>query len=298
MGVFSKLKGIFYDEVEVEDEEKDELEKVSKIVKKEPKVEIPKIEEVKYKTVSFDDTEDEEEEVKEEKTEEKADNTFDERDLFRSERTFNFVDFGDDEEEEKEVPKRNVLSEQNRPTNKFQDTASTPDAPKVFKPTPVISPIWGVLDKDYKKDEIQTKTLGTETLSSAVTSYDSVRRKAYGTLEDQLEDTINSTSVLSSEEIKKEAKKEEKKAEKELDEYEQKTAKIEDLISKIDEATNELDKTASIGELEDRVELENFEDEEEEPEEEENILDKTLTSSTLEHDLFNLIASMYDDKAE
>ena len=28
MGVFSKLKGIFYDEVEVEDEEKDELEKV------------------------------------------------------------------------------------------------------------------------------------------------------------------------------------------------------------------------------------------------------------------------------
>ena len=298
MGVFSKLKGIFYDEVEVEDEEKDELEKVSKIVKKEPKVEIPKIEEVKYKTVSFDDTEDEEEEPKEEEKVEKADNTFDERDLFRSERTFNFVDFGDDEEEEeKEVPKRNVLSEQNR-TAKFQETPLTPETPKVFKPTPVISPIWGVLDKDYKKDEIQPKTLGTETLSSAVTSYDNVRRKAYGTLEDELEETINSTNVLSTEEIKKEVEKEEEKAKEDIDLFEQKTAKIEDLINKIDEAT-ELDKTASIGELEDKVELENFEDEaEEEPEEEENILDKTLTSSTLEHDLFNLIDSMYDDKEE
>ena len=296
MGVFSKLKGIFYDEVEVEDDDKDELEKVSKIVKKEPKAEIPKIEEVKYKTVSFEP--EEEEEPKEEEKEPKADNTFDERDLFRSERTFNFVDFGDDEEEEeKEPPRRNVLSEQNR-TNKYQEAVSAPETPKVFKPTPVISPIWGVLDKDYKKDEIQTKTLGTETLSSAVTSYDNVRRKAYGTLEDELEDTINSTNAITTEDIKQEEeKKEKKKEDKELDEYEQKTAKIEDLISKIDEATTELDKTASIGELEDKVELENFEDDEEETEEE-NILDKTLTSSTLEHDLFNLIDSMYDDKEE
>jgi len=53
----------------------------------------------------------------------------------------------------------------------------------------------------------------------------------------------------------------------------------------------------SIGELEDRAELENFEDEEVKVEPS-DINDKTLTDSTLEHDLFNLIDSMYDDKEE
>ena len=64
-----------------------------------------------------------------------------------------------------------------------------------------------------------------------------------------------------------------------------------------DQETNELDKTMSIGELEDRAELENFEDEEVKVEPS-DINDKTLTDSTLEHDLFNLIDSMYDDKEE
>ena len=81
MGVFSKLKGIFYDEVEVpEEEEKKELDKVSKIVKKEPKEknEIPKIEEVKYKPAPVEG-----EPVKEEEAI-KTENTFNERELFRS----------------------------------------------------------------------------------------------------------------------------------------------------------------------------------------------------------------------
>ena len=62
-----------------------------------------------------------------------------------------------------------------------------------------------------------------------------------------------------------------------------------DLITKIDESTEDV----SIGELEDKLELEHFDDtEEQEP------VDKTMTDSTLEHDLFNLIDSMYDDKEE
>ena len=291
MGVFSKLKGIFYDEVEVEEDDSKELDKVSKIVKKETKQEntIPKIEEVKYKPLNI------EEEVKPEVV--KEENTFNERELFRSERTFNFVDFGDDLEEEK-PSRRNVLNEQNRNPkieNPAKEVAS--DTNKVFKPTPVISPIWGVLDKDYKKDEIKEKNITTDKISSSITSYDTVRRKAYGTLEDELEDTLNSINKLTTDAVKKEAqapiKKEEvKKPTMDVDLLEQKTQKIENLISKIEEATNDLDKTMSIGELEDAAELENFD------ETNNTVSDKTLTDNTLEHDLFNLIDSMYDDKEE
>ncbi len=283
MGVFSKLKGIFYDEV-VEDEDGNELEEVNKIVKKEPKKEVnevPKIEEVKYKTVDLD-------EPKEDVSVDKTDNTFDERDLFRSERTFNIVEF-DDDEEDKIPSRRNVLNEQNRNSRIDTTVNKEPEKPKVFKPTPVISPIWGVLDKDYKKDEIQEKTLPNEKLSSSVTTYDTVRRKAYGTLEDELEDTLNSMEKISANTIKEEVNK----VDKDVELLDQKTSKIEDLINKIEDATDELDKTMSIAEAEDKVELKNFDDDEEE-----EVNDKTLTDSTLEHDLFNLIDSMYDDKEE
>ena len=288
MGVFSKLKGIFYDEVVEDDdtiETEEEIKKVNKIIKKEPKEiveEKPKVEEIKYKTVEA------EPEVKEE-VPAKTDNTFNERDLFRSERTFNFVDWDEEDvkEEPKEVPpRRNVLNEQNR--NIKIDNPSVSEAPKVFKPTPVISPIWGVMDKDYKAEEIKTKTLSNENqLSSAVTSYDTVRRKAYGTLEDELEDTLNSMNKLSTETINKEINK----VDKDFDSLEQKTSKIEDLISKIEEETENMDKQLSVGELEDRVELENFDEEDKKD-------DDSVSDNTLEHDLFNLIDSMYDDKED
>lgn len=283
MGVFNKLKSIFYDEVVVEDETQ-ELDKVSKIVKKETsKDEAPKVEELKFKTVEMDPIdEDDEEEVETKKEDTKAD-VLNDRDLFRSERTFNFVDFTDDEVEEKPAPRRNVLDESPRIMRSTEPARD--DTPKVFKPTPVISPIWGVLDKDYKKDEIKERPLSNESFTSSVTDYDNVRRKAYGTLEDDLEDTLNKVTT---DEIKEELEKEESDSEL----MDARTAKIEDLIGKIDEATEELDKNMSIEEAENNVKLENFDDEDED--DEKDLTDKTLTDSTLEHDLFNLIDSMYD----
>ena len=298
MGVFSKLKGIFYDEVVVDEDDNDtqeeEISKVNKILKrdkkeKEKEVDEPIIEEINYRTIDFEPTKEEEEEVKEP---EKKESTFSERDLFRSEKTFNFVDW-DDEDEVQEPPKRNVLNEQNRSV-KTESVSVTDNTPKVFKPTPVISPIWGVMNKDYKVEEMKEKPVTTETqLNSAVTSYDTVRRKAYGTLEDELEDTLNSMNKLSTETIKKEVNK----VDKDVELLEQKTSKIEDLINKIEEETENMDKELSVGELEDRVELENFE-EEEEPKKEEVKEEKTVSDNTLEHDLFNLIDSMYDDKED
>ncbi len=285
MSVFSKLKGIFYDEVVVDEEDSDEeLKNVDKIVKKEvhQESEKPKIEEIKYKTIEL------EPDTKEEPI--KTESTFSERDLFKSERTFNFTEF--DEDEEVNPPsRRNVLNTSNNlgnNTNNIATRSTEPvvvEQPKIFKPSPVISPIYGILDKDYKKDEIKAKPIKPNVTTSNVTTYDTVRRKAYGTLEDELEDTLNSINKISTTTIKKEINK----VDKAVDKLE-KTSKIEDLISKIDDATQEFDDNLTVGDLEDTVKITSFDDNDEKVESHE---DKDL-DSTLEHDLFNLIDSMYE----
>ncbi len=296
MAFLSKLKDIFYDKVEVDPEE--EIEEIEEPIKpvKEEREERPRVEEIKPVR----------EEVKEEK-----DELFSERDLFRNEKPFTFTELEDDEDL---PPRKSVLDLDRRDIRQTSPVVDDreryvespkPEPNKVFKPTPIISPIYGILDKDYKKDEIVEKSpINSKPKVTATTTYDSVRRKAYGTLEDDLEDTLNSMNKLSTQEVNEtiedNIKDEElEDASKTLVELNEKTQKIENLISKIEEATDEIDRTMSIGELEDTAELENFETEDVKTigtlDEQK---DKTMTDSTLEHDLFNLIDSMYDDKEE
>ena len=278
MGVFSKLKNIFYDEVEV-DEPAKEI-KIDKPVKKEI-VEKPRVEEIKVVR-----QEEKREEPKREETSKENDNFGNERDLFRSERTFNFTQFDDDEIDL--PPRRNVL-EREKKVVKQEVKESVVEQPKVFKPSPVISPIYGILDKDYKKEEIAPKKVEVKetTLSANTVNYDTVRRKAYGTLEDDLEDTLNKMNKLTPNDIQAEVQK----IDSDVNKLEERSNKIEDLITKI-ESSPEMNKNVSVGELEDKVKLENFDDTTELSN------DKTMTDSTLEHDLFNLIDSMYDDKED
>lgn len=279
MGVFSKLKNIFYDE-EYVDEPEAEIKKVDKVLKKEVEEAKPRVEEIKITR-----EEPKREEVKRVLEEPKASNDFSERELFRSERTFNFTEFDDDEEL---PPRRNVLNPEPKVAKRTEvQKPAIPEQPKIFKPSPIISPIYGILDKDYKKHEVVSKPVREEkpVIKDSATTYDTVRRKAYGTLEDELEDTLNSMNKLTPEAISNEVNK----IDKSVDELDKKTNKIEDLISKIESTTSDV----SVGELEDKMELEHFDDEDDEP-----VSDKTMTNSTLEHDLFNLIDSMYDDKED
>ena len=63
---------------------------------------------------------------------------------------------------------------------------------KEFHPTPIISPIYGILDKNYHKEDIVEKKEKQPTTYKSNTGYsiDSVRNKAYGTLEEQLQDEV------------------------------------------------------------------------------------------------------------
>lgn len=50
-----------------------------------------------------------------------------------------------------------------------------------FKPSPIISPIYGVLDKNYKKDDVkEKKEVRLTTYSRSNVSVDDIRNKAYG----------------------------------------------------------------------------------------------------------------------
>ena len=76
---------------------------------------------------------------------------------------------------------------------------------KHFKPTPIISPVYGVLDKNYNKEDITQKKETPITYTSTRISIDEVRKKAYGTLEDDLESTlVDNNSILFNDATKEE----------------------------------------------------------------------------------------------
>lgn len=300
MGLFGKIKNIFYDEEIVD-------------VPEEPKsVEKPKIEEVKVEKKV--------EPIKRETPVINTTPTYSEREIFTRETTNTFKFPMLDEEEVKpartrvnalesaRMEKKKEETEKAR-TDKYKDlfkenttASSKPD--RVFKPSPVISPVYGVLDKNYTREEIIERQENiTRTTNPKDMNYDAVRRKAYGTLEDELESTL---SKLSEPEIHE-------KVEKPVTKEEEKS--IEDLLNEIEGNRN-----MSIGDIEEKIK-DKMEEEEEESisddeflkefmartskkEEKETIKEEKATTKeedvdadkTLEHDLFNLIDSMYEDK--
>ena len=299
MGLFGKIKNIFYDEeiVDVPEEPKS----VEKPKNEEVKVE-KKVEPIKRETPVINTTP-----------------TYSEREIFTRETTNTFKFPMLDEEEVKPVRTRvNALESarmekkkeetEKARTDKYKDlfkenttTSSKPD--RIFKPSPVISPVYGVLDKNYTREEIIERQENiTRTTNPKDMNYDAVRRKAYGTLEDELESTL---SKLSEPEIHE-------KVEKPVTKEEEKS--IEDLLNEIEGNRN-----MSIGDIEEKIK-DKMEEEEQESisddeflkefmartskKEEETIKEEKATTKeedvdadkTLEHDLFNLIDSMYEDK--
>lgn len=275
MGLFDKIKSVFYDEEIIEVPEE-------KVKREEVKPKIEKVERI---------------EVKEEVKPKEETPTYSEREIFKTESTPTFKFPMIDEEEEKPKTRSRITpSYEEKPAkreNKYADmfkqkTSSEPKPERVFKPSPVISPVYGVLDKNYTREEIieRQQTASVRPTSPKDMNYDAVRRKAYGTLEDELESTL--TEISETKESIIEERNDNKSIEDLLNEIEgnknMSIGEIEEKIKdKIEEA--EEDNSANISELIGKI------DNDDRFEEEEESYDKTL-----EHDLFNLIDSMYEEK--
>lgn len=160
------------------------------------------------------------------------------------------------------------------------------EEPKVFKPSPIISPIYGILDKNYSKDDISVKpVVKTETtLSSKELSIDLVRKKAFGTLEEDLEtELFNTNSILFKEPIEEPIENDLFEELKNKDEISNHNNDDDDIFEKLTFNDVTVDKT-----IEEVKEEENIIAEELEKIFEED--DEKLT----EGDLFDLIDSMYE----
>lgn len=206
MGVFDKLKNVFFEEeyVEVEEPVKKPVREKQVIAKKVDLPDMPSIKEEK----SAREKKIEEEVV--ERVEKKGVNDSSIRRSFPM--TFEDDDFLSDTfiKEQKEKKEQRKINEREQAANskvyggsydnkKYTVPVSEPKVEteykaayegkeykseqKVFRPTPIISPIYGILDKNYKKEEIiQKKEIRLSSASSKKVDLDSVREKAYGDL--------------------------------------------------------------------------------------------------------------------
>ena len=183
MGFLEKVKNMFTEEVE---EDTVKVEKVDKVKKEiissfSDKSEEPEKEEFSFKEepeienkpIFLDDNAfndlDKEEKNKEPVIEEKRENTKKLR-------------------EDKYVRKGNY-KESLRENSNINELNENVEEKKIFKPTPIISPVYGILDKNYHKEDIVSKN-DVINDSPKDQMIDRVRNKAYGTLEDELESTL------------------------------------------------------------------------------------------------------------
>lgn len=73
-----------------------------------------------------------------------------------------------------------------------KDKAKQEVKEKKFAPSPVISPVYGVLDKNYKTDELLSKSESSYEMQrhSKKIDFESVRRKAFGNLSDDIRNNL------------------------------------------------------------------------------------------------------------
>ena len=282
MSVFKKIKDVLFD---IEEEEE-----VIPVKKEKPVVEENPIKEIKI-------------------TKENTINDFDDTDVPKKNNNFNFpLDFEDDMpvretsvkkeniksysdnnrrsfyDDDYDIPRRNkndyIVKEAERKKEEVRDYSKylqpKKEEKKIFTPSPVISPVYGVLNQNYTKDDVIVKTdIGVKT-----PSLDEVRKKVYNKVE-------------------KSAPK------KEVDEFEEPLKTLDEILIN----SNNIKEEPLENDLLPEIENENIEIEEKFIQEINNDVDLEVTDKfedvadneeddKLENDLFNLIDSMYEDKEE
>jgi len=202
---------------------------------------------------------------------------------------------------EREVEKKKSVSELY--SAKKEDKKETKH---VFRPTPIISPVYGILDKNYKKEEVKAKKENAHDLkrTSKKVDFESVRMKAYGSLSDEindnlLSDVLTDVSVASNVEVYHED---------DLLSDITSTNEISDTIGSAEEnyydfgVTYEVPRIleSDLKEVEEEIKIVDYNDEEvvaEKIEVKEEVVENPEENNIeLTDDLFNLIDSMYEER--
>lgn len=149
------------------------------------------------------------------KPEEPKPTMVEEKKVLKREEKFVFPVYFDDKDFEKIEEKKPKPEIKKAPEKKevYGTKIEKKEEPRVFKPTPIISPIYGVLNENYHQENITSKKVTrTEYRDpSKPITIDDVRKKAYGKLEDDIETTLLAkSSIFMEPEINVEEKEESK----------------------------------------------------------------------------------------
>lgn len=289
MSFFDKLKNVlFEDEEEVSEETSPKEEVKTEEVRfsskpKETKVEEPPKEEAKETTVfqSFDEEEfdriaainknrllERDRKAREEKERQEREQEISRKEAINSSREnyrrYEELRYG--KSSSKDTTEYHKTSEVQQ--NIYNKPLTSKEEPKKFRPSPVISPVYGVLGENYKKEDILPRASSEGTLPK-IMDVDNVRKKAFGILEQNMDTNEVLQDFKGDSEIPLE------KIDENLDEdIMGKTIKID-----VDDVKNELNKKEEIDSSDTKASVKKDDE-------------------ALEKDLFNLIDSMYETRED
>lgn len=172
MGLFDKVKSLFTEEIE---------EEIKPIKKEVRRIEVPTPTRTeRTERVERNDREMTVAQPEQEKATEKEDK---------------FVFFSDDDFKDLDKPKyetKNEIKEEKPLAYRGATPKVVVEEKKAFLPSLIISPVYGVLDKNYSKDDVVSKKVqpAKSYRSYSTMDVDDIRNKAYGTVEDELKNSL------------------------------------------------------------------------------------------------------------
>ena len=188
--------------------------------------------------------------------------------------------------------KDNLKKNERKNDSKFDSIKSTYGnkkeevKPKTFTPSPIISPIYGILDKNYKKEEVkENKEIRISSRPSRM-DLDSIRNKAFGDLEYDLNlmDDNNKMEEKDVNNIEKNNKEDLKKLYSKKDKDDSRPAIEKVTIGEADEYYNDLGLAYNT----------DYKDLSKDLSDGKVVETKKENKDNLEDNLFDLIDSMYD----
>ena len=211
--------------------------------------------------------------------------------VVKNENEFKFPEFNDDDfMTTRRVEEPIILKEEKREEKvALYQGSKRKEETKKFKPSPIISPIYGLLDSEGNLIKESSSDKITLSKSREEMSLDDIRKKAYGKLDLELENTLNKLNGKTIEEAEKDMEKEEKKVELSRTKQKEKLKSIDPIVEKRKSDDDMILPNINFKEIdvdaernkENKVSPKDIDDEDDD---------------TKEQDLFHLIDTMYSEK--
>lgn len=290
MNKLNKMKSFLFDE---EDEEKEIKKSPKKNTKKEDKQEDLKMdyepkENDRIEELYFEDVSEENPPVQTEVHSR----------VEKQEQKFSFPEFDDEDfMVASKKPEPIIPVQKEEPKRVLYQGSKRKEETKKFKPSPIISPIYGLLDNDgnHVKEEVSNDK--TPNYNDEVT-FDEVRKKAYGSLDEEIENTMKRLSKKTIEEAEKDMENEQelsRSKKKKTQVKEEKPSVVS--LENDDEDDDMILPNVNFKEIDVDKEKKKL-NKNTEKEELKKISDDEDDDDTKEQDLFNLIDTMYQNKED